>query len=106
LLKELNVGTLFLEYCTERAGEIDLIKELPEHMRVGVGVVNPKTAHVETLEQVLAHARAAIELIGSDRLLLIPDCGFATFADSPVNSREIAEAKMSIIVQAAIELKK
>src|SRR5208283_485698 len=42
LLQGLHVGTLFLEFCTERAGEISLISELPQSMRIGVGVVNPK----------------------------------------------------------------
>jgi 5-methyltetrahydropteroyltriglutamate--homocysteine methyltransferase len=38
---------------------------------------------------------------GADRVLLTPDCGFATFADNPVASADIAEAKLRAIVQAA-----
>jgi 5-methyltetrahydropteroyltriglutamate--homocysteine methyltransferase len=34
-------------------------------------------------------------------VLLTPDCGFATFADNPVASPAIAEAKLRAIVQAA-----
>ena len=44
-------------------------------------------------------ARAA-GLFGADRILLTPDCGFATFADNPVSSAATAEAKLRAIVAA------
>jgi 5-methyltetrahydropteroyltriglutamate--homocysteine methyltransferase len=34
-------------------------------------------------------------------VLLTPDCGFATFADTPIASAGIAEAKLQALVQAA-----
>jgi 5-methyltetrahydropteroyltriglutamate--homocysteine methyltransferase len=68
-----SVGTLFLELCTERAGEIEVLKALPPSTRVGVGVVNQK------------HERV----------------GFATFADNPVASAQVAEAKLLAIRRAA-----
>jgi 5-methyltetrahydropteroyltriglutamate--homocysteine methyltransferase len=34
-------------------------------------------------------------------VLLSPDCGFATFADNPVSSASVAEAKLNAIVRAA-----
>lgn len=37
----------------------------------------------------------------SDRVLLTPDCGFAAFADNPVTSSSVAEAKLRAIVEAA-----
>jgi 5-methyltetrahydropteroyltriglutamate--homocysteine methyltransferase len=49
----------------------------------------------------VARAEAAIEVLGVDRVLLNPDCGFATFADSPVASAEVAERKLGVIVEAA-----
>jgi 5-methyltetrahydropteroyltriglutamate--homocysteine methyltransferase len=41
-----------------------------------------------------------VKVFGADRVLLTPDCGFATFADNPVASPEIAEAKLRALVQA------
>ena len=38
------VGTLFLELSTPRAGEIDVLADLPDDKRIGVGVVNQKLA--------------------------------------------------------------
>ena len=42
----------------------------------------------------------AIDLFGAERVLLHPDCGFATFADNPICNASSAEAKLSVIAQA------
>jgi 5-methyltetrahydropteroyltriglutamate--homocysteine methyltransferase len=101
ILKALNVGNYLLELCTPRAGEIEALKQLPSDRRIGVGVVNPKTDTVESTEEILAKARKAADLFGADRILLNPDCGFATFADNPVSSSRLAEAKLSALARAA-----
>ena len=72
LLATVGVGTLFLELCTPRAGEIDVLKDLPASCRIGVGVVNQKLEQVETPEEIVAQARRAVELFGPDRVLLTP----------------------------------
>jgi len=96
-----GVGTLFLELCTPRAGEIDVLKDLPATCRIGIGVVNQKLERVETPEEIVARARRAVELFGAERVLLTPDCGFATFADSPVASPRGAEDTLRAIARAA-----
>lgn len=101
LLKNLNVGTYFLELCTPRAGEMDVLKALPDDRRIGVGVVNQKREQIETVEEILNKAKLAIRLFGTERVLLNPDCGFATFADNPVAASGVAEQKLRNIVQAA-----
>lgn len=99
-LRDAPVGTLFLELCTPRAGEMDLLRELPDDKRIGVGVVNPKSPGVEPVGEIRERIARAINLFGDDRVLLTPDCGFATFADNPVASARAAEAKLGAIVQA------
>jgi len=94
------VGTLFLELCTPRAGELELLRELPDDKRIGVGVVNPKDPAVEPVEATAERIARAVNLLGEERVLLTPDCGFATFADNPVASAGAAEAKLSAIVSA------
>lgn len=100
-LGTLKVGTLFLEMCTPRAGELNVLRDLPPSCRLGLGVVNQKTERVETVEEVLVKAERAITLFGPERILLNPDCGFATFADNPVASAQVAEAKLAAIVSAS-----
>jgi 5-methyltetrahydropteroyltriglutamate--homocysteine methyltransferase len=97
----LNVGTYFLELCTPRAGEMEVLRDLPSDRRVGVGVVNQKHDRVESVDEIVEHGRRAIRVFGPDRILLNPDCGFATFADNPVSSAATAERKLESIVHAA-----
>jgi 5-methyltetrahydropteroyltriglutamate--homocysteine methyltransferase len=101
LLSSLDVGTLFLELCTPRAGELEVLADLPRDVRVGVGVVNQKHERIEAIDEIAERARHAVQLFGVDRVLLTPDCGFATFADNPVSSAKVAEAKLRAIVEAA-----
>ena len=106
VLHQVEVGSFFLELCTPRAGEIEVLKELSAERRIGVGVVNQKLDRVEPVEEIAARARRAVETFGPERVLLTPDCGFATFADSPVTSAAMAEAKLSAVVQAARVLRR
>ena len=99
-LKRVDVGVLLLELCTPRAGEMDVLRGLPDDRRIGVGVVNQKLDVVEPVEDIRRRIVRAMDLFGRERVLLTPDCGFATFADNPVASSEIAEAKMRAIVEA------
>ena len=101
LLSAVPVGTLFIELCTPRAGELDVLADLPRAIRVGVGVVDQKQERVETAAEVAARGRRAVALLGADRVFLTPDCGFATFADTPIASAEVAEAKLRAVVEAA-----
>jgi 5-methyltetrahydropteroyltriglutamate--homocysteine methyltransferase len=104
-LAAMRVGTLFLELCTPRAGEMDVLKSLPDRFRIGVGACNQKHAHVESVDSIVAHVEQAIALFGAERVLLTPDCGFATFADNPVSSDTVAQAKLAALAQAAQRLR-
>jgi 5-methyltetrahydropteroyltriglutamate--homocysteine methyltransferase len=58
---------------------------------------------VESVDSIVAHVEKAIQLFGAERLL--PHCGFATFADNPLNSDRVAEAKLAALAQAAAILR-
>jgi len=105
LLRSLNVGTYFLELATPRAGEIEVLKGLPDDRRIGVGVVNQKLERVEAAEELLSRMRRAIGVFGRERVLFNPDCGFGTFADNPVTSARVAEQKLAAMVAAAGRLR-
>ena len=105
LLKNVKVGSLLLELCTPRAGDEAVLRGLPDDRRIGIGVVNQKTQSLETVEQIVAKAEKSVTLFGAERLLLTPDCGFATFADNPIASATLAEHKLAAITQAATILR-
>lgn len=97
------VGNYFLEACTPRAGEWQGLKALPADRRIGLGMVNQKLTNIESVSEIRKRLQTALDLFGS-RLMLTPDCGFATFADNPISSAEIATAKLAAIVQARNEI--
>jgi len=99
------VGTLFLEACTPRAGDLEVLRRLPASKRLALGFVNPKDPAVETVHAIHARAQAAALQLGSERLWLTADCGFATFADNPVASQAAAEGKLQALAQAAARLR-
>lgn len=100
-LAAMKVGAYLLEMRTPRAGEMEVLRRLPETARIGVGVVNQKRPATEEVDEVAARIGHAIHLFGRARVLLHPDCGFATFADNPICSHPNAEAKLAVIAHAA-----
>ncbi|WP_248357495.1 hypothetical protein [Anaeromyxobacter oryzae] len=100
------VGTVLLELATPRAGELEVLRGLPDDKRIGVGLVNQKLATVEVADDVLARAEHAVQLFGAQRVLLNPDCGFATFADNPIASAAVAADKLRVLAHAARALRR
>jgi 5-methyltetrahydropteroyltriglutamate--homocysteine methyltransferase len=105
-LAGMKVGAYLLEACTPRAGDMALLTQLPADARIGVGVVNQKDRRVEPVDEVAARVQRAIQLFGAERLLLHPDCGFATFADNPICSAGVAEAKLGAIAAAVARFRR
>jgi len=102
-LCQVPVGNYFLEACTPRAGEWDMLADLPRDRRLGLGMVNQKVSAVEDSAKIVARVEAALQRFG-DRLMLTPDCGFATFADNPLSSAEVATAKLAALTHARAEI--
>lgn len=48
----------------------------------------------------VARAERAVDTFGSERVLLNTDCGFATFADNPIVTPEVAEQQLRLVAQA------
>jgi 5-methyltetrahydropteroyltriglutamate--homocysteine methyltransferase len=100
-LDRVQIRQLVLEYATERAGPILAF----EGKELGLGVVNPRTAEIETPEQVRRAVEAALDLYPAERVFLNPDCGFGTFSSRPMNTRETAAAKVAAMAAAARDLR-
>ncbi len=100
-LDRLRVTQLVLEYATDRAGALVAFDD----KEVGLGVVNPRTEQVETPAQIRAAVEKALDLYPAERVFLNPDCGFGTFANRPMNTREIAAAKIAAMAAAARDLR-
>jgi 5-methyltetrahydropteroyltriglutamate--homocysteine methyltransferase len=97
----LKVRQMVLEYATPRAGEMLAFAE----KEVGLGVINPRTDEIETVEEIVARVQNALPLIPREKLFLNPDCGFGTFSARPMNDNAHVEAKLRALSQAARHLR-
>lgn len=97
----MQVGQFVLEYATERAGDPRALARLPPGSWIGFGVVNPRTAEVEEPERIARRVRDLVQAVGHERIHLTPDCGFGTFAERPMNTPEVARAKLEALAAAA-----
>src|SRR5439155_19346832 len=102
---QMKVDQLVLEYATPRAGELDVLGAQPTNKELGLGVVNPRTAEVETPEEIAARVEEALYFMPAERIFLNPDCGFGTFSSRPMNTPEVAYQKMKAMSEAARQLR-
>jgi 5-methyltetrahydropteroyltriglutamate--homocysteine methyltransferase len=100
LLSSVPVGTLFLELCTPRAGDLEVLAALPRALTIGVGVLNQKLPQTDAPNVIAKRIERAARLFGEDRVLFTPDCGFATFADNPIAPPASAESGLRAIREA------
>jgi len=103
--QEMKVEQFVLEFATQRAGELKVFEGVSGIKELGLGVVNPRTDDVERPDQIAAKAREALKYFDPDKIYLNPDCGFGTFAESPVNRPRIAFEKLVSMVNAAKQLR-
>lgn len=108
LFAKVNPDLLTLEFSTPRAGELNSLLADPRiagHMALGLGVINPRTDERETVAPVVARVEEAMTYLPTDRLWLNPDCGFATFSNSPVNELDAISGKIRSLTEAAAILR-
>jgi 5-methyltetrahydropteroyltriglutamate--homocysteine methyltransferase len=95
-LERLHVRQLVLEYATPRAGDILAF----DGKELGLGVVNPRTDEIESVEAIVDRVRAVLPIMPAEKLFLNPDCGFGTFSARPMNDLPHIEAKLRALCQA------
>jgi 5-methyltetrahydropteroyltriglutamate--homocysteine methyltransferase len=100
-LVQMNVDQLVLEMATPRAGEVDVFKEYGNEKEIGLGVINPRTDEIESVESVVARVEEFLRYFDADKIYLNPDCGFGTFAERCVNTPETSFEKLKVLSEAA-----
>ena len=105
-LLETKTDQFVLEYTSPGTGDpAKLVREFPDKMEIGLGVISVQDYEVESPETVVSRAKRVLGAIGPDRVWLNPDCGFAPgmFRAFPT---EIAFAKLKSMTTAAEMLRK
>ncbi|MFI5057202.1 MAG: methionine synthase [Candidatus Acidiferrales bacterium] len=88
-----KVHQLTLEFARRGGEDLELFRELPARLELGVGVIDVKTQAIETPDLVAERIRKALEVMPAERLFILPDCGCLHLP------RDIAFAKLSAMVE-------
>ncbi|MCF8378443.1 MAG: hypothetical protein K9H49_02630 [Bacteroidales bacterium] len=97
---KMNVNQFVLEFATPRAGEIEIIGKALNHKELGIGVINPRTDEIESVEFIIDKVEKALEYFAPENIFLNTDCGFGSFAERCVNDEQNAFLKIKQMVKA------
>lgn len=103
-LAGLQVDRVNLEFAYQGTGDVSDLALLPEHLALGMGVVDVRSERLPSVEEIESLAAAGIEQLGIDRVALNPDCGFAPDAGEPPTIDEAYE-KLRRLAAAAARLR-
>jgi methionine synthase II (cobalamin-independent) len=103
--EKIGVKQFVLEYATPRAGDVGVVGKSLSNREIGLGVVNPRTEEIESVETIIRNAERALKYYRPEQIFLNPDCGFGCFANRCVNDESSAARKMENIVRAAQRLR-
>jgi 5-methyltetrahydropteroyltriglutamate--homocysteine methyltransferase len=103
-MRRLDVDQYVLEYSIPVAGDMAVLRALPEDRLIGLGCVDVRGEQIDTVEQIVARVTEAQQYVDASRLSLNPDCGFApgSAAEIPIDE---AYAKLQHESQAAAILR-
>lgn len=92
-LNGLHADHVILELAHRPESDLDALKEVGDHIAMGVGVIDIKVNHVETPDEVAASIEKAVESLGPGRVRWVhPDCGFWML------QRSVADRKIAALV--------
>ena len=90
-----RVDQLVLEFARKGLEDLRLIRQHDWPAGLGLGVIDVKSAQVESPELVAARIRRALEYVTPDRLMINPDCGLRHLAP------DVARRKLRAMVAGA-----
>src|SRR5215469_6210156 len=99
-----HADRLLLEYDDERSGTFDPLRLVPDAKIVVLGLVTTKTSRVESVSEITARIEQASRRIGTERLAISPQCGFATSSAGNAITPEVQRDKLAVLAQAARDL--
>jgi len=104
--QKMNVDQFVLEFATPRAGDIAVVGKALSHKELGLGVINPRTDEIETVDFIVQKVEEALKYYSPEKIFLNTDCGFGCFAERCVNDEQNAFHKIRQMVKAAERLRK
>jgi len=103
-LTGVQVDRVNLEFAYQDTGEVSDLELLPDHLDVGMGVLDIRNERIQTIDEIVEFGAAAAAVIDPARIALNPDCGFAPDYGEPPSIDEAFE-KLSQLTAAAQRLR-
>ena len=103
-LRQLRVSRVNLEFAYQHTGDASDLQLLPQHLNVGMGVVDVRGESLQTVEEIVELGAAGADRIAPERIALNPDCGFAPNSAEPPTLDEAFE-KLKRLAAAAVQLR-
>ena len=84
VMRKIRVDQYVMEFSIPAAGDVAILKELPDDALIGLVSVDCRFENIDTPEEIVARVREALQYVAPERLSLNPDCGFAPGLGSEV----------------------
>jgi 5-methyltetrahydropteroyltriglutamate--homocysteine methyltransferase len=96
---DMHCDEMHVEMANREYAELAVIGEIAKRMDVAVGIIDVKSYHIETPENVAEAVRACLQFAPPDRLVFAPDCGLSQTA------RWAAKLKLKHLVEGVRRVK-
>ena len=99
-LSQLKVDHVTMEFTAPGAGEMAILKQLPDGIEVGLGCVSCQPGVVDSVDSIIERVESALLYLSPEQITLNPDCGFAPGSAAVVDIDEVY-SKLKNEVEAA-----
>ena len=92
---DVDVDELVLDFACREMADAELLRDVPEHLDLGIGVIDVRSLEIEQPEQVAQRIRTVLQHVAPERLTLTTDCGMKQLP------RPVAKGKLQALVAGA-----
>lgn len=76
-MNALDCDLLLLEFANREMAGLEILPDLTDRHAIAAGVVDVKSFHVETADEVADRIRRVLEFVPAEKLFVTADCGFS-----------------------------
>ena len=77
---DMHLDEIHLEMASREYAELEIIRTIVPHRDVSIGIIDVKSYHIETPEEIAANVRRCLQYARPDQLSFSPDCGLSQTA--------------------------
>lgn len=88
-INRLDVHEVTMEFSDARSGGLEILGQLRPDLRIGLGCVGVTPGVIDDVDTIVGRVERALQHVAPDRIVLVPDCGFAPGAGAEVDLDEV-----------------